>query len=103
MAHSENMIMKILRNLLFALGCVLLLLFLLLPNAPHHFHVVGWAALLSAYFLWIGLSYVKKSPLFTRRGLLLYEKQPKFYTMVHVILVLVGLFIVLVFATVNFM
>jgi hypothetical protein len=96
-------VVKAIRTLFFALGCVFLMLFLLLPNAPHFLHLFGWAALLVAYFLWVGLSYAKKSPLFTRGGLVLYEKEPRLYTTLHVVLALVGLFILLVFVTVNFM
>jgi hypothetical protein len=95
--------LKTIRTLLFALGCILLVLFLLLPNAPRVFHLFGWAGLLSAYFLWLGMTYTEKSPLFTRGGLLLYEKQPKLYTTIHVVLVLVGLFMLLVFVAVNFL
>jgi len=101
-AILRQAIMKVIRNLLFVLGCILLLLFLLLPNASHLFHVLGWAGLLTAYFLWIGISYMTKSPLFTRGGLLLYDERPRFYTTVHIILALAGLFMLLVFVTVNF-
>src|SRR5207249_3447258 len=57
---------------------------LFLAHPPRQLHLIGWVALLIAYFLWLTQSYKVKAVLFTRGGPLDFYKQPLLYRSVYV-------------------
>ena len=89
------------RILLLVTGAALTLLFLLLPNPPKAFHLLGWIGLLSGYFLWLSQSYKKKAILHTRGGPLIYEKQPRLYVALYILMLLLGIFMIVVLLLTN--
>ena len=91
------------RTWLFVAGGVFVLVFLLLPNHPKFLNLFGWIGLLSGYFLWLTQSYSRKANLYTRGGPLIYEKQPRLYKWVYLLMLLVGIFAVLVLLVINLM
>ena len=93
--------MATLRTSLWVTGAALILLFLFLPNPPKAFHLLGWIGLLSGYFLWLTQSYKRKAILYTRGGPLIYERQPRLYFTVYVLMLLLGIFIVVVLLLTN--
>ena len=79
----------------FILAVVCFGLSALLPKHPTYLFLLGWATLDCAYLIVLRRSYRKKSAIFTRGGLLEYEKSPLLYKSVFLFLWFIGVMIAL--------
>ena len=70
-------------------------LYALFPKHPWYLFLLGWAMLDCAYLIVLRRSYRKKTAIFTRGGLLEYEKSPLLYKSVYLLLSFIGVMIAL--------
>ena len=70
-------------------------LFALFLKHPWYLFLLGWAMLDCAYLNVLRRSYRKKTAIFTRGGLLEYEKSPILYKSVYLLLSFIGVMIAL--------
>lgn len=86
---------------LFLLGVGSFLLLFLLRNSGRLFIVLGGVSWISAYFWVLAANYRRRAPLWTRGGLLRYEKRPRTYKLLYGFMALLAGFVLLVFLALN--